>query len=191
MKNWLFGIAALFTLIFIGSCGSPCDNVECVNGQCIDGICDCERGYTGEKCDEELTPAFVKISTVTVTKFPFTPRNDAYWDLDDESGADLVIRISDNSKVYYKNTDIIGVKDNAEEGVDHVFPVNVRIEKLDNDIIFQIEDFDVDDVTFEDTYQFMYSFKKKLSDHIAGFPSTITFTDDRAEIVLAVTYAFN
>ena len=30
---------------------NPCDNVYCGYGQCRDGICECQSGYTGTRCD--------------------------------------------------------------------------------------------------------------------------------------------
>lgn len=39
-------------------CVPDCDESNCVNGDCVDGTCDCEDGYEGETCE-----------TLTVSKF--------------------------------------------------------------------------------------------------------------------------
>lgn len=50
MKPTLF---LLTTLIVLFSCSSdPCEGVSCVNGDCDDGSCACDVGWTGEFCDQ-------------------------------------------------------------------------------------------------------------------------------------------
>lgn len=36
---------------FSDSPPNPCENVYCGYGQCRDGICDCQAGYSGHQCD--------------------------------------------------------------------------------------------------------------------------------------------
>lgn len=41
---------------------NPCDNVYCGYGQCHEGICECQQGYSGSRCD---TPRTYGPSTAT------------------------------------------------------------------------------------------------------------------------------
>ena len=43
----------LFYFVLLCACSSdPCEAVICSKGACNDGVCDCEEGYIGEKCDQ-------------------------------------------------------------------------------------------------------------------------------------------
>ena len=51
-----------FALAMFSACGDdpidPCAGVDCgVNGECVDGTCDCEEGYSGANC-EIFDPCF-------------------------------------------------------------------------------------------------------------------------------------
>lgn len=42
----------LIVLVLFSQCKEPCDNVDCgPNGTCIFGECDCEEGWSGERCE--------------------------------------------------------------------------------------------------------------------------------------------
>jgi len=43
----------LIISLFLFSCSSdPCEGINCVNGFCVDGTCQCDEGYAGTLCDE-------------------------------------------------------------------------------------------------------------------------------------------
>jgi hypothetical protein len=45
----------LLTILMFSSCDSdPCKDVNCGNGTCIEGTCDCDEGWGGENCDIDL-----------------------------------------------------------------------------------------------------------------------------------------
>jgi len=50
-------LTSLFT-----ACTDNCENIECLNGECIDGICDCDEGFTGSDCSLAISG-----STITGT----------------------------------------------------------------------------------------------------------------------------
>jgi hypothetical protein len=46
------GMLALGFMFLTAGCGEndPCEDVQCNNGTCIDGACDCAPGYSGSDC---------------------------------------------------------------------------------------------------------------------------------------------
>ena len=54
----LMSAFVLMFLFFITSCKDPCEDVNCNNGDCIDGVCECEDGYIGEFCDVRIIEKF-------------------------------------------------------------------------------------------------------------------------------------
>lgn len=193
-RVFAFGLA-LCAIIMVSSCGEtdPCLEVNCVNGDCADGSCACEKGYGGTLCDEELAPQFVRVSSIVVRNFPEIRSSGEFWDDDDESGADLMVRVQDNSKVYHEITDVVGVvKENAKANTNYVFETDFKVDKLDNNIVLELRDYDPSGDNFETSYQFVFSIKFKMGEQIAGFPSVIKLigTGDKAEVDLNVSYAF-
>jgi hypothetical protein len=55
MKKYSY-LLLLASAIFLmaGECMNPCKNVECVNGTCVEGICDCDDGWDGTLCDVDM-----------------------------------------------------------------------------------------------------------------------------------------
>jgi hypothetical protein len=50
-KN-LFPFLIVLTLLIAGCSKDPCDELECVNGLCVDGTCECFGQWTGVECDD-------------------------------------------------------------------------------------------------------------------------------------------
>jgi len=57
MKETLLSL--LLLICFLGACNDPCDDVNCNNGQCDEGICKCDEGYDGTFCDIELRGVYI------------------------------------------------------------------------------------------------------------------------------------
>jgi len=53
MKNvkYIFSVLFFFLIFMMSSCSDPCKDVQCVNGECIDGVCDCLVGFEGDDCN--------------------------------------------------------------------------------------------------------------------------------------------
>lgn len=51
MKNLIILFLLGSALLTIG-CGEKCDDINCgINGTCIDGVCNCNEGYSGATCE--------------------------------------------------------------------------------------------------------------------------------------------
>lgn len=84
----------------------PCFGISCLHGECADGACDCDFGYAGPDCSEELTPQWIGVETVVLTGI-FNACTD--WD-DDGDGllvndADVYIRILLDGREIYSSKD--------------------------------------------------------------------------------------
>lgn len=104
MKNLIFlkVILLSFTLVFMSSCeeDDPCELVVCLNdGVCVNGTCDCEEGFSGPDCSDQITPSAIKITNIKVIRFPATRDNGSSWDL--TNGADIYVTLDyDNNNIY-------------------------------------------------------------------------------------------
>tara|TARA_B100000575_G_C23019414_1_gene587034 strand:+ start:267 stop:851 length:585 start_codon:yes stop_codon:yes gene_type:complete len=78
----------------------PCAGITCENGECINGDCDCDPGYSGPSCANELRPVSIILTRVQVTQFPQTNDQGGGWD-SDGTGPDIYIRVySGGNEVY-------------------------------------------------------------------------------------------
>ncbi|HRQ30609.1 MAG TPA: hypothetical protein PLU49_11080 [Saprospiraceae bacterium] len=58
MKNLYFVLFLLSFGFISNSCVDKCKNVNCNQGICVEGTCNCYPGYSGEFCDIKLTSNF-------------------------------------------------------------------------------------------------------------------------------------
>jgi len=49
----------VFLVLLASSCKDPCKDVNCNNGNCLEGTCLCDDGYEGVNCDKEEREKFV------------------------------------------------------------------------------------------------------------------------------------
>jgi hypothetical protein len=87
------------TAIFLG-CEKepvdPCATVVCVNGNCINGACDCFPGYSGPSCANEDRPVKITLDRIELTSFPQTNPQGGGWD-SDGTGPDVYVTVSSGS----------------------------------------------------------------------------------------------
>ncbi|MEM9548403.1 MAG: hypothetical protein AAGA77_20635 [Bacteroidota bacterium] len=54
MKNRIFTISVLITLLMHSCADDPCKDINCLNGGlCIEGSCDCPEGFVGAFCEQK------------------------------------------------------------------------------------------------------------------------------------------
>lgn len=58
MKSLNLFFLVLFTLLLQTYCTDPCKEVNCNNGSCVEGICNCDEGYEGEDCSTRKSLRF-------------------------------------------------------------------------------------------------------------------------------------
>lgn len=54
MKSLELFLLALLLALFTGCEPDPCDEVACGPGDCVEGVCDCPDGFTGDNCEIKL-----------------------------------------------------------------------------------------------------------------------------------------
>ncbi len=86
--NRLFFLAfPMAALIAAASCEKsnpdPCEGVTCQNGgACLEGKCQCPTGFTGANCETQATPKSVKVTSISIKKYPATKTDGSKWDTD-------------------------------------------------------------------------------------------------------------
>jgi len=68
MKNLLF----LLAMVLMVGCSKedPCTDLFCVNGECVDGRCECPGNYVGIECSIENTPTSLVIEAAKAANYP-------------------------------------------------------------------------------------------------------------------------
>ena len=67
-----------------------CEAIVCDNGDCVDGICDCEPGWHGENCDEVMIPSTTILSDLII-EIPKSPIADTWDEAGTDEGPDIII----------------------------------------------------------------------------------------------------
>lgn len=174
----LFAILGVLNLTGCGTSDDPCDEVDCVNGNCYDGTCECISSYTGEVCDVEKQPSKITIKKVKILAFPTNKSNGSAWDKgEDQDGEepDVYLRIYDLRNVYYDLKNVptqVKLDAKIEDGIIEYEP-NIRITSFENPIKFELNDYDVDN-SFNPNSEFMISISVDFNTKWKGFPEVLT-----------------
>ncbi|HET8573405.1 MAG TPA: hypothetical protein VFL76_05995 [Edaphocola sp.] len=84
MKNWklslltAFGFFAICAMVVFNSCEKdPCMDLNCKNGSCVDGLCQCPTGWEGAECDIPAASRFLGTYTGSLScdNFPIVQEN--------------------------------------------------------------------------------------------------------------------
>lgn len=189
MKN-LFAFTIMMSTIALtfSSCSEevadPCDGIVCVNGDCVNGNCDCEQGWSGSDCSTQLTPTSMSITSIKITRFPATDSNGAGWDLFD--GPDVYVQITGAGGVIGIET---GYIENANPQQDYTFSpsswsTNNDFADVTSQYTISAYDYDgIDDDLLGGIYFTPYSTQ-------GGFPTT-QILDAGGSVAFEVNYSYN
>jgi len=161
MKKFFSVIILLISTLTIQSCKKdkdPCLDIICKNGgTCVNGQCQCPDGYSGVSCSNQVTPALIKVKSISVEGYPQTD-NGAGWDL--TSGPDIYVELSLDNTVIYTS----GYYQN-QLGTANWSNLNIEINNPNSTYTIRLYDFDELD---EDDYMGGYTFTPYSS--TSGFP---------------------
>lgn len=166
-------------LILLVSCSKDdndsCTPINCLNGgtQTTDCGCDCEEGYTGSNCDTKLIPRSVKITNITVKKFPDT-NNGIWWDtFPNNTDADIYITIENPSNIEIYNHPVY-YEDASGLNVSYSYTLTPSL--IINDVTglhwLSLLDFDTD----QDDFITLLLFRPYDSSR-DGFPTSVTIAN--------------
>jgi hypothetical protein len=97
-----FTYLILISTLWLSGCESnnPCNDVVCINGDCINGQCDCYPGYSGPSCANENRPIKITLDRIELIDFPQTNPQGGGWDTDG-TGPDVYLTVySGDTKVW-------------------------------------------------------------------------------------------
>ena len=187
----LFLALGIFGITLQGCGGADnCADVECVNGDCVDGQCDCDEGWTGEKCDTEKEPKAILIDKIVILKFPTDDSGKPWDDEDDNSLGDISVRVSSvEHGNYFTPKDIDNdVAEDADGSSSITVDTNFRIRNMDESVNFEVVDYDIVG-GFNIEWEFVSSVSTKFSEHYKGFPSKITLQTSSGKTQLEIHIA--
>jgi hypothetical protein len=81
MKNKNFGLLGAFAIavaVFFAGCTDPCKDVNCNNGECVEGACVCDAGYEGVDCGTKVNAKFSGTYSLTENCPTLTPPTASY-----------------------------------------------------------------------------------------------------------------
>ena len=161
-----------------------CDNVMCENGGvCLDGTCDCPTGFIGAHCQERAVPDYIRIRTLTVTRFPGLKENNSWDELD---GPDIFFRLLDEKYP-------IGQPDNLVENATASQPYQFKfhfIEITHPSHTYRLQLLDYDGVDTKEDFMGEITFipNEKMKD----LPASITLDDGGpVAFTMTVEYYYN
>ena len=175
---------AMFFMIGLTSCSeNACENTLCENGgACIDGRCDCPEGFTGVHCSERAIPDQMRITSVTVTRFPEL-KDGTTWD--DVDGPDIYFVLYHDSIPLAKPIALI---ENADAARDYSFSLfNIEMNMISEQFTMKLLDYD----GFNIQPEYMGEINFIPFDIMNGFPETIVLDDGGlVAFVIKVEYLY-
>lgn len=174
----------LSSTILLNSCiTDPCASITCQYGDCVNGDCDCYEGYEGPDCSEEKTPDAIRISNITITRFP-NYDGGTIWDFG--SGPDVYVALWDqNNELLYKASTYY---EDTESGRYYSFDCNVNLTQLSERHSFIVYDYDVLDAD-----DYMGGVETNIWQTAKGnsFPTNITVDYGDFSFEVSLGYVFN
>jgi hypothetical protein len=183
----IFMLSALAMMLIISSCKKEetdlCKGITCLNnGTCVNGSCNCEEGYSGATCQNEIKPQSVRLVSVEVSRFPMANSNSLAWDVS-SCCPDIFITVDRaiGGNVYSHPT----YYNNAETGNTYIFNMAAPV-NLNPDTEYYINLYDEDGAS--DEFMGGYTFFPYSSG--GGFPAQRGFVFGPITIILTYEYIF-
>lgn len=176
MRYFIF---LLFLSLSLFSCveDEPCDTLACMNdGVCINGVCDCPEGFSGETCENIIEPTTIDLTKITLTTFIPLDINLAIVDNDPSCVSGLKMRILNADNIIYDSNTL----ELACIEEDHEFEIINNISFVPNRV-YTFELLDIDDEKEVLMSTFPYIFRQFESDpfreifFVSGQSSSTTF----------------
>lgn len=98
LKSIFFGFLVALTTM---GCSSDADSESCPTINCQNGgtftncECYCPDGYSGVDCGTQITPTRIKVTKITVKRFPNYDNDGLEWDITD--GPEIFVRLGQGS----------------------------------------------------------------------------------------------
>jgi len=115
----------------------PCEGITCVNGECINGICDCITGFDGPSCNNQITPSSIRVVGIDVLRFPALNQQNGSWDID--GGADLFVRMLESNVSLYISSSITNANPTSTNSFN---PTNLILNNPTNLYVVELWDSD-------------------------------------------------
>ncbi len=183
MKNPAL-LLILFSLLFF-QCKKdkqvdPCVTLICQHGgNCVDGSCECPKGWEGDLCQTQKEPTALKINKIIVEEFPT-------GDFDNLSNPDLYVAIS-KGELINNNEFTTGFYDDVTSGASYDF-MGTELDDVNSFYTISLYDYDLnssDDIMSGITF-------KPIS-FVQNFPVTIRLNNASIEtnILLEIEWIFD
>lgn len=179
-------ILAFLLLSISFSCDKDevCELINCENGgTCINGSCNCTAGYTGGNCSQQIVPSSIRITKITVLRFPSTNENGETWDLG--NGADIYVALGFQDSLLYEYPSHI---ENASPIIPHDFIMTDDWRIRNPNDRYTVALFDFDDL---DPIEFMGGVEFSPYNSTNKFPAKITVdAEGTIAFELSLEYSF-
>lgn len=175
MKKLIF-----LSLFLIFSCSSDnesdnsCTPIACLNGgtQTTDCGCDCSDGYIGSDCSTRLIPISVKITNITVKKFPNLD-NGNLWDALSDADITFTIESPSDIEIYEEPT---YYNDASGLNVSYPFTLDPALTIYNVTENHTLYLFDYDDLSLDDIMAGLVF--KPYDSSREGFPTSFTISNN-------------
>ena len=176
-QSLVFVAVSTATIFTFSSCEKepidPCATVICVNGNCINGACDCYPGYSGPSCANEDRPVKITLDRVELTSFPQTNPQGGGWD-SDGTGPDVYVSVYSASNLIWEAPNYYGDAINSNS---YSFTPSSPI-TLSSTEVFTIRVFDYETFAADTEMGGVSTTGELWSSYLKGkgFPSSTTFS---------------